>query len=102
MGRRKREEKTDKPDPRYIKCGDHEMRRWAIVCIHLCEGTSREWISLHNSSEEDAPLDWLCPKCFAQRERIEEEVDITNLRPVCVMCVQRIRARFDPKYHALN
>lgn len=94
MRKQKRE-----PDVRYIQCGDHKKRRWQIVCIHLCEGISHEWVEMATGT--DLP-DYLCPSCAANNERILRKHDLKDLRPVCVMCVERIRVKLDPKYQSLS
>lgn len=91
-----------KKDIRYIQCGDHKWRRWSIVCIHLCEGISREWIALPNP---DGPDDYLCPECLKNWDWIMSRTGEgyrTDIRPVCVMCIERIRVKFDPKYQSLS
>jgi len=92
--------KTKKPDTRYIECGKHKKRKWAIVCIHLASGSSRKWIP----SPTDNPRisDWMCPRCAPNLIRMLAGRDFKNIRPVCIMCIQKLRAKYDPTYPALN
>lgn len=89
--------KKKEPDTRYIICGDHKKRRWSIVCVHLVTGTSRMWNSVEGS-EGDGVMDWLCPECLREFDRIVRARDLTNLRPICVECVKKLRTNYDPGY----
>lgn len=80
--------------PLTIKCGDHKQAPWAVVCVHLLEGTSREWISIR-STHPEVEFDWACPKCLPK-----EDVSLVfdDLRPICIHCVQRLRKMYDVNF----
>jgi hypothetical protein len=105
MNRLKERKKQPDNKTRYLMCGDHKKRRWSIVCIHLIRGTSHEWM-VGDVDEFDGVKDWLCPACMNERDRIAGENGrppfIDNIRPICVMCVEKIRAHMDPNYRSLS
>lgn len=71
------------------------MAPWSIVCVHLANGTSREWIPLESSSPE-TNFDWVCPDCIPDPQA--ETVNLKNLMPVCIHCVRHLREKFDPNF----
>lgn len=101
---KKSKRSSRKDDIRYLKCTRHGKQikaPWSIVCIHLIEGTANEWIPSPQSREQDPKgeiYDWLCAACDADFDRMMDEHDLTTLRPICVYCVEDIRAAFDPQY----
>ncbi len=100
-------EKTD-VDYGLIKCkhdGKEEKLPWCIVCVHLVNGISREWIPLidHQSGKPD----WVCPTCEVNFYEMMERREFDCVRPICIKCVEKLREKFDPKYkkeeaHDLN
>lgn len=87
-----------KPKPKntkLIKC-KHGWRPWSIVCVHLLNASSMEWIPLPQNDSEDN--DWLCPACLANWEKITKEHRLDDIRAICVDCVGEIRRVFDPNY----
>jgi len=76
-----------------IQCGDHSWAPWSVVCVHLCSGTSREWIGIPSNSPE-VDFDWVCPEC----EPHIEKPDLEKLKAVCIHCVRKLRRRFDPNF----
>lgn len=84
-----------------IKCSDHKLAPWSIVCTHLINGQSREWKHL-DSNNPEVDHDWLCPDCMTQyinENRQNLKTDITHLRPVCIHCVRKLRTMYDNTYH---
>lgn len=81
-----------------IQCGDHKMAPWSVVCIHLIQSESNEWIPIESTSPE-VDYDWTCPECVPEPNK---EINIENLRPVCIHCVRKLRKELDPKYTEEN
>jgi hypothetical protein len=79
-----------------IQCSNDGWAPWAIVCTHLMDGESREWVPIDLSEDDKREIDsdWLCPECA---EKLHEE-NIDNLRPVCIHCLRKIRKQYDPQY----
>lgn len=72
-----------------IRCGDHKLAPWSIVCIHLINGTSQEWTPVQQPNDS-GEFDWVCPDCDAKMdEGIVSMVPL--LRPVCIHCVRKLR-----------
>jgi hypothetical protein len=74
--------------PKLIQCGDHKMAPWSVVCIHLLDGISEEW--LRQPGEDGDQDDWLCPSCAAKGA---EQVPVEELKAVCIHCVRELQAR---------
>jgi hypothetical protein len=85
----------------YIKC-KHGKRRWSIVCMHLLDGSSMEWIPIPQLNSRRKLNDWVCPECDRQFEKMMQAGDISKLRPICVDCVETIRRVFDKNYKPIN
>jgi hypothetical protein len=88
-----------KPKPqntKLIKC-KHGWRPWSIVCVHLLDANSMEWIPLPQD-QGSKYNDWLCPECYRNWEKIVKDHNLEDIRPICVDCVETIRRVFDPKY----
>lgn len=85
-----------------IQCGGHGLVPWHIVCNHLIEGTSNDWVlvPLADDDGRDVEGDYLCPEC--DKEHMRDELDIAKLQAVCMHCVRRLRAAMDPKYVVLD
>lgn len=89
-----------------IQCGDHLWAPYAIVCVHLLTGESREWelIPLGDEDTREIDGDFLCPSCADIHQEINEagrdytEDEIDKLRPVCIHCCRRLRKRYDLNY----
>jgi len=84
-----------------IKCSDHRLAPWSIVCTHLMTGQSKEWKPIHSNNPE-VDNDWLCPECHqthmhALDHNLEE--DLTHLRAVCIHCVHKLRTMHDQNYN---
>ena len=45
-----------------VGCHQHKLASVQIICVHLFNGESNEWIPVLNH-EEDTEDDWICPKC---------------------------------------
>lgn len=95
MKSKKRTTVSRSKDVGLIKC-KHGMLPWSIVCIHLIHGESREWIQL--PTDEPGSYDWICPECDKRWEQVVIKKQIDDLRPVCIVCVDELRARFDRNY----
>lgn len=84
-----------------IQCGDDGWRPWSIVCRHLGSGDSREWVPIE-STNPYVQYDWLCPECVAEKETLERHGTVkrmlSKLTAACVLCVERLRKKFDPNY----
>lgn len=71
-----------------IQCGDHSYAPWHVICVHLMEGQSREWLTL-NSNNPELDYDYLCPDCMELHEQGKDDLD--KLRCACMHCVRDIR-----------
>ncbi len=78
-----------------IQCADDGWAPWSIVCIHLIEGTSKEWvhIKLREDDLREVDGDWVCPDCY---ENIENP-NIDDLRPICMHCVRKLKKKHSIK-----
>jgi hypothetical protein len=74
--------------PKLIRCGDHKLAPWCIVCVHLESGASNEWRPIPQGPESDTENDWLCPECLALFPNIPEQ----NMRALCIHCVRKLRS----------
>lgn len=82
------------PNINLIQCGDHQLAPWSIVCEHLMNGASREWMSMPSNNPE-VDYDWVCPDCIPTEEN---PPNIDNLRAICIHCVRHLRSKFDPNF----
>jgi hypothetical protein len=75
-----------------ILCGDHKLAPWSVVCVHLVEGTSKDWVPVHiepqDRSHPDVENDWLCRECACLGEP-----PVQNLKAICIHCVRELQAR---------
>ena len=85
-----------------IRCGDHSWAPWSIVCVHLMNGTSRDWLPI-NSNHPEVDYDWVCPDCepMLEKEKLSEE-DMVKLACVCIHCVRYLRDKYDSNYEEDN
>ena len=88
-----------------IECQDHKFAPWAIVCVHLMDGTSREWVALPNEhGSAEVEYDWLCPECDLEQQAIFEEQrphteeEMNHLKCVCIHCIRTLRKMYDPNF----
>jgi hypothetical protein len=82
----------------FVTCSRHHGRKIeaCIVCIHLLEFKSREWIPL-KYSDSDIP-DWYCPECYRRYEQIVANMEYHLVRPCCVECIDAVRFLSDKNY----
>jgi hypothetical protein len=78
-----------------IQCGDDGWAPWSVVCIHLLNGSSREWVPL-DSTNPEVDHDWLCPECVKKHDAGDH--NLNEMRAVCIHCVRKVRAKLDPNY----
>lgn len=73
-----------------IRCGGHGFAPWHIVCVHLVEGTSKDWVAipLRPDDGREVDSDWLCPDCA---DEYDAGINIDKLKPVCMHCVRKLR-----------
>lgn len=76
-----------------IECGDHSYAPWSIVCVHLIDGTSREWKLIEVDDGREVDGDWVCPDCH--EKHMAGNDDINFLRPICMHCVRTIRKKWN-------
>jgi hypothetical protein len=88
--------KKKKPNTDLIKC-KHGWRPWSIVCVHLLNGSSTDWIPIPQNRKGDS-FDWICPKCDKRWEEMVEKFNIDDVRPVCIDCVADIRRGLDRNF----
>jgi hypothetical protein len=63
-----------------MSCRFHADADLLIVCVHLAERRSDDWIQ--------AGPDWLCPECAANVENLPDD----NLLTTCTECASHERA----------
>lgn len=80
-----------------ITCGKHKDLPFSILCVHLMEDPTLEWIRVMQD-EESKLYDYMCPACAADIDRMLAETDISKMRIACVNCVDDIRRVFDKNY----
>lgn len=101
---RKQNKKEKKPDTRFLECTKHGVKRWlpwSIVCTHLLNVESKEWVPLPQNGKMKG-FDYFCPNCIREMDRIVNDRYLDNLRPICSECVKTIRRVFDPLYKEEN
>jgi len=76
-----------------IECGDHQWSPWSIVCVHLMEQTSKDWVPI-DSNFPEVDHDWVCPEC--EKKMMEPEID--DLRCICIHCVRILRREHDTNF----
>ncbi len=75
-----------------IQCGDHKFAPWSVVCIHLIEGTSKEWTPVQVEGGTEVENDWMCPDCVSKMEAGDTDM-VPLLRPICIHCVRKLRRK---------
>jgi hypothetical protein len=71
-----------------VRCRDGGMAPGVIVCRHLAEGASREWIEIPTPLGESN--DYLCPECF---EKGPEGLTEDDLVLICLHCAREMRGQ---------
>jgi hypothetical protein len=79
-----------------IQC-KHGKLPWRIVCVHLINGSSTEWIPIVYSDSDFN--DWACPECEKQWDEFMEKTKLDYVAPVCIRCIDDIRCVFDRNYN---
>lgn len=74
-----------------IKCGDHKCAPFGLICTHLAEGKSTNWISVTEldlyAERTEIENDWVCPECAAKWPNLR----IAEVRLVCIHCIRKQR-----------
>ena len=70
-----------------IQCADHKYAPWGLICVHLSDHTSTEWVRVPQEPGEEFENDWLCPACIKKFPNLS----INDLRAVCIHCIQKLR-----------
>jgi hypothetical protein len=52
--------------PKLIQCGDQSFAPWAVVCIHICNGTATDVVAIPQPEGSELEADWLCSDCEMQ------------------------------------
>jgi len=71
-----------------IQCGDHSFAPWCCVCVHLLDGSAKQWCPVPIGDEGEVESDWVCPDCLTRCPDLEPN----DLRAVCMHCLRRLRA----------
>jgi hypothetical protein len=69
-----------------IQCRDGKFAPWGIVCRHLLDGKSNEWIQLPQPDGGET-YDYLCRECF---EKEPGSQDMDDLAACCFHCTRRM------------
>jgi hypothetical protein len=80
-------------DPKQVRCREHGLAPWGIVCFHLVTGVCRTWVPAPPESGAGSENDWFCPDCAAKATLADE-----SLRLFCVHCIRALRRKFDPTF----
>lgn len=72
-------------EKRLIRCGDHSLAPWAIVCVHILDGTADDVVPIPQADGSEVEFDWLCPQCYAD---LAAENGVDDLRYVCIHCLR--------------
>ena len=88
---------TDDIPDHLIHCADDGLVPWAIVCRHLLDGLSREWIPVPVEDGRPVANDRLCPACYRGHylgyDRAKDPAAAAaDLATVCVHCVGEMLA----------
>jgi hypothetical protein len=67
-----------------VQCSDGKMAPGCVVCRHLADGLSSEWIEIPMEGEEVS--DYLCPECI---EKGPEGIPESDLRSFCMHCARK-------------
>jgi uncharacterized protein YrzB (UPF0473 family) len=71
-----------------IRCGDHSLAPWSIVCKHVVSGEAQEAIPLPKDDGEEVMFDWVCAECSALINEQGSEAYLDRLTCVCIHCVR--------------
>lgn len=72
-----------------IRCGDHSLAPWCVVCRHLLDGSADRWCAVPSAEPSSEVLyDWLCDECFRTGADV---VPVEDLRCVCIHCVRAMQ-----------
>jgi hypothetical protein len=72
-------------DMKLIRCGDHKLAPWSIVCVHLLDGSSMDWNAV--PQEEEAEMDdYFCNACMEG-----DDIPLEEMRAICIHCVRNIQ-----------
>jgi hypothetical protein len=69
-------------------CGKHGLAALCLVCRHLVDGESTEWLPVPSPNQE--MYDWLCPECVRAGRAC---LTPTDLVVSCVHCVRDLQAQ---------
>ena len=82
-----------------IRCADHQLAPWAIVCIHVMDGKSDSAVAIPKEDGSEVMFDWVCPDCESIMEETNESGDIDHLAAVCIHC---LRDHILPQYPVIT
>lgn len=85
--------------PHLIKCKNHKLAPWGIVCRHLATGQSREWMAI-KSPHPEVDSDFLCEECLVKQAEGDENID--DLMVACIHCMRDMRKKYDPNFELEN
>jgi hypothetical protein len=69
-----------------IRCADGRWAPACILCVHLCDGQSDQWVQLPQPDGGEV-FDYLCPECF---EKGPDALELDDLRSCCFHCANRL------------
>ena len=81
-----------------IQCGDHSWAPWSVICVHLMEGDSKEWMAMP-SVHPEVDHDFICPACHEQGGEVGWEAMMDKLKAVCIHCVRKLQAEPNINIH---
>jgi len=71
-----------------VRCGDHNYAPWCCICVHLLDGSSREWRPVPTGDDaSEVENDWVCPECLNRFK----DLNANDLRCVCIHCARQLR-----------
>jgi len=76
-----------------IRCGDHQMAPWHMVCIHINRGlvSADQWVLIPLSPDDTREVegDYLCRDCARTMQNAKPDLELLNA--VCMHCMNDIK-----------
>jgi hypothetical protein len=68
-----------------VRCADHQYAPAGIICVHLANGTGKEWVSVATGPESEH--DYVCADCADKLD----QVPVDDLLVACIHCIRRLK-----------
>ena len=70
-----------------IQCDNHKNAPTGLICIHLADHTSTEWVRVPQEPGGEFENDFLCPACLQNFPKLR----LADLRALCIHCIRKLR-----------